>query len=102
MRTLKSENGDQSYRRIAVRIFPDEKGGLSAIQLRRQVARDLHAGLRLLDRRLVPLTHIRLSFREFKAKLGRVRPMDFANPNFGRPALPIWFPGMIISKRISL
>src|SRR6188472_1668604 len=31
--------------------------GLSAIKLRRQVARYLHAGLRLLNRRLVPLTH---------------------------------------------
>src|SRR5512144_33634 len=37
------------------------RDGLSAIQLSRQVARYLHAGLRLLNRRLVPLTHYWLS-----------------------------------------
>jgi hypothetical protein len=37
------------------------KDGLSAIQLSRQIARYLHAGLRLLNRRLVPLTHYWLS-----------------------------------------
>jgi len=37
--------------------------GLSAIKLRRKVARYLHAGLRLLNRRLVPLTHLALLFQ---------------------------------------
>jgi hypothetical protein len=37
---------------------------LSAIQLRRQVSRNFHAGLRLINRRLLPLTHSKLSFKE--------------------------------------
>src|SRR5262249_12807151 len=46
--------------RIAVSISED-RDGLRAIHLSRQVARYLHTGLRLLNRRLVPLTHSRLS-----------------------------------------
>jgi len=67
------------------------KAGLSAVQLGRQVTRHFHAGLRLLNRRLVPLTHIGFSFREFKTKQWSGRSLEsFANPNStDRPTLPL-------------
>ena len=57
-------------RKTATRFSPDHRfklrsemrADLYAIQLSRQVARNFHTGLRLLNRRLAPLTHSELSF----------------------------------------
>ena len=69
----------------AIWLLPDRrllrsemrKAGLSAVQLRRQVARHFHTGFRFLDRRLEPLTHILLLSRVLnQAMAGTTRTLN--------------------------
>jgi hypothetical protein len=74
-------NGDPASRRIAAHCSEMSIARLSAIQLRRQVARHFHARLGLVNRRLLPLKHLKLSFSSF----------TLASPivcKIGFPALP--------------
>ena len=62
--------------------------GLGAIQLRRQVARYLHAGVSLLNRRLVPLTHLALLFQALKRPTPRNHGLNLTG--WPREALPFY------------
>jgi hypothetical protein len=62
MTKSEKRNGDPASRRIAVHCSEMSIARLSAIQLRWQVARHFHARLGLVNRRLLPLTHLKLSF----------------------------------------
>jgi hypothetical protein len=92
-------NGDPASAGSPFRFPRMSRDGLSAIQLRRQVARYLHAGLRLLNCRLVPLTHYWLSsVAGFRLKRRTSCDRGLYSTGWPRKALPtIWAPPVIIS-----